>query len=127
MSKSKKSVKRFRARSVPTTLNVELTSQEVSFLRDLMSVMLPIELSVVSTVLADKTDREDAENSLWEKVCNLCEEMSIPVGEMAPDFVIAPTSAPMMSVFELSDEQDNIKTNITELFEGENKNGVSKS
>jgi sensor domain CHASE-containing protein len=101
-SKTKTSVKRFRARSVPTTLNVELTSQEVSFLRDLMSVMLPIELSVVSTVLADKTDRKDAENSLWEKVCNLCEEMSIPVG-------------------------DNVKTNITELFEGENKNGISKS
>lgn len=114
-SKSKRGVK---ATPPVTSAPVVLTSQEVCFLRDLMGVLFPIEMVTVSADLAEKTDRQKIEQSVWDKICLLCNKMSIPVGEMAPDFVIAPKSAPMMGVFELSEKSDD-SGDMSSVFEGE--------
>ena len=100
------------------TFTVKLSKFELLHLRDLFSVMLPPEMKdTLSQRLASGQDRSLIEAKLWTKISTLCEEAGIPVGEDAPDFVVAASSAPSISVFEMSHDPDQLP--VEEVEEGQ--------
>lgn len=91
------------------TFSVKLSKYELLHLRDLFSILLPPEMKdTISQRLANGQDRSLVEAKLWAKISALCEEAGIPVGEDAPDFVVAASSAPSISVFEMSNDPDQV-------------------
>jgi hypothetical protein len=116
------------------TYEIRFTKFELLHLRDLMSITLPPEgKQTVSEVLASIENRTMIEGSLWEKITNACSSVGLPVGDEAPDYVVAPTGIAPMGVFQLAheppsgiseneedgedDEDDeSSKNNILELF-----------
>lgn len=105
------STKRPKVRPEPTpppkeTHELKLTVSELIHLRDLMSVLLPIEMSdTLSLRLAQSTGRELVEPLLWQKVVKACIAANIATDEEAPDFVVAVSSIPAISVFEVGADQ----------------------
>lgn len=96
MSNNKKFLKR-------KTFKLRLTKFELLHLRDLMSIVVPPDLTkTVSQVLADAETRSMVEAMLWKKLTNLCLDADIPMGDDAPDFVVAPTTAPPIGVFRMA-------------------------
>jgi len=95
-----------KARVPPPSTTITFTADELCFLRDLMGTLFAGNLDddTVSSVLATNTEREEVEEEIWCKVCDACEIVAVPVGETTPDYVIAPTAVPAMSVFELPKE-----------------------
>lgn len=89
------------------SFSLKLSKQELAHLRDLFSVMLPADMkSTVSQSLASINDRQLVESKLWNKVISLCNEAEIPLGELAPDFVVSITAQPQLGVFEMISEED---------------------
>ena len=87
------------------TYNLRLTKFELLHLRDLFSVVLPPEAKqTLSQALAELEGRGMVEAFLWKKVYAMCEEAGLPIGDEAPDYVVAPASPPPMGVFLLSSE-----------------------
>ena len=87
------------------TYELRLTRTELVHLRDLFSVVLPPDVKkTLSQHLAEAEDREFIETKLWDKLIDLCKTAGVPVGDEAPDYVVAPTAAPPMSVFPMSTE-----------------------
>lgn len=88
-----------------TTFSVKLTKFELLHLRDLFGTTLAPDMTkTVSQTLAVSQDRVLIEAKLWQKLANACVEAGLPMNEDAPDFVVAPSGAPPMGVFELSSE-----------------------
>lgn len=87
------------------TYPLRLTKFELLHLRDLFSVTLPPEGDqTMSQALAALEGRNMVESFLWRKVAAACEEAGLPVGDDAPDYVIAPAAPPPLGVFQLSSE-----------------------
>lgn len=105
--------------STPTTVVMTLDKNELELLRDLFSIVYPLELEkTISGDLAEKTGRSEIEETLWNKVSALCADMGVVVGDDAPYFVVAPSSAPMLGIFELATEEETEKVEQSKLFEG---------
>lgn len=78
------------------TAAVRLTPIEAVHLRDLFSIMLPPDGSkTVSQSLAAGAGRSLVETRLWQKLHTACRSLGVPLGDDAPDFVVAPTAMPM--------------------------------
>ena len=85
------------------TFTLNLSKFELLHLRDLFNVNLPPDAQkTVSQALAQQQERPMVEAFLWKKVAAACEEAGLPVGDEAPDFIVAPNQAPSMSVFVLA-------------------------
>jgi len=97
------------------TYTVRLTRAELVHLRDLFSVLLPLEMKeTLSHRLAHLQDRVMVEAKLWQKVVAACQEANLPLDDDAPDFVVTASAAPPIGVFELSsdaEQQDNLLEN----------------
>ena len=91
------------------TFELSLTKFELLHLRDLMSVLLPPEgAQTLSQSLASIEDRLIVESLLWTKVNSLCKRAKLPLGEEAPDYIIATTSSPPMGVFQVNQDLQSI-------------------
>lgn len=87
------------------TFQLRLTKFELLHIRDMFSIVTPPEVNrTVSQHLAEVENRVLVESMLWKKISNLCEEADLPIGDDAPDFVVAPTAAPPIGVFRLASE-----------------------
>lgn len=87
------------------TYNVRLSKFELLHLRDLFSIVLPPQANVtISQSLAQAEDRTHIEHILWNKISSLCVEADLPLGDEAPDYIIAPTAPPTLGVFQVASE-----------------------
>lgn len=87
------------------TYNIRLTKFELLHLRDLFSIVLPPQANVtVSQTLAQSEDRSHVEHVLWNKISSLCTEADLPLGDEAPDYIIAPLASPALGVFQIASE-----------------------
>jgi hypothetical protein len=87
------------------TAQLRLTKFELVHLRDLMSVLTPPAAdTTISQHLASLEERSLVESVLWKKISQACQEMDIPMGDDAPDFIVAPASPPPIGVFRLAEE-----------------------
>ena len=101
-------------RSLPTkkirSFEVKLTAEEVTHLRDLMSIMLPPDGSTtLSQSLANAEGRPMQESKLWSKIVAVCKLADIPTDNEAPDYAVGIVGAPTLAVYPLqlkSDESD---------------------
>ena len=85
------------------TFELRLTKIELLHLRDLMSILSPPDLkTTVSQLLAESESRSLVETMLWKKIAASCEAAKLPLGDEAPDFVVAPTAAPPIGVFRMA-------------------------
>ena len=85
--------------------SLKLTKFELLHLRDLFSISLPPDMKVtLSQQLAQTQNRVLVESKLWQKVVTSCTEAKLPLDSRAPDFVVALSTIPAISVFELSSE-----------------------
>lgn len=92
------------------TFDLRLTKIELMHLRDLFGIALPNDMSrTVSSSLAEAADRIASENFLWNKIANLCEKAEIPLGEDAPDYIVAPAGSPVLSVFQVASEPEIVE------------------
>ena len=93
---------------------LQLNVHELTHLRDLMSLLLPSADRTASQSLAISENRLTEEHTLWSKVSDLCQKMGIPIGLMAPDYVIALTSPLVTDVLrvQLDIEIENDKSII---------------
>lgn len=90
------------------TFELRLTRLELTHMRDLFSISLPSDMSrTVSTSLAEATDRIAIEALLWNKITSLCESASVPIGEDAPDYIVAPVGSPTLSVFQVASDLED--------------------
>ncbi len=106
------------------TFTVRLTKFELLHLRDLFSVVLPPEMKeTLSIRLAQSQDRLLVEAKLWQKLVRACTEAELPMGDDAPDFVVAAAGAPPIGVFELAHEPLAPEPEVpgTDLFDEEEK------
>lgn len=87
------------------TFDLRLTKFELVHLRDLFGVVLPPDgKRTLSQSLAEAENRSMIETLLWNKVAELCIAAGIPMDEEAPDFIVAPSGPPPISVFQLASE-----------------------
>ena len=90
---------------VRKTHPLRLTKFELLHLRDLFSVTTSPELKLtVSQQLAKMQGHALVEAKLWQKVAEGCNSVGLPMGDDAPDFVIAAQGSLPVAVFELAQE-----------------------
>jgi len=101
---------------------LRLSKFELLHLRDLFSIMLPPDASTtLSAALAESENRIFIESMLWKKISAACIEAEIPMGDDAPDFIIAPTNAPPLGVFQVSSEPPVVGNLLTQEDDNEEK------
>lgn len=99
MKKTSKSPKIHRHK----TFDLTLTKFELLHIRDLFSVLLPPDgRQTLSQALAELESRSLVESMLWSKISQLCETADLPIDSEAPDYIIAPTSAPTLGIFHVN-------------------------
>lgn len=87
------------------TFDLTLTRFELLHLRDLMGVLLPPDgAQTLSQALASLEERTLIESLLWDKVSSLCKSAKLPMESEAPDYIVAPTSPPPMTVFQVNQD-----------------------
>jgi hypothetical protein len=87
------------------THELRFTKFELLHLRDMLGVVLPPNTNkTLSQHLAELENRVLIESALWNKISSACSEAGLPVGDEAPDYIVAPISSPAMSVFQLASE-----------------------
>jgi len=85
------------------TYDLTLTKFELLHIRDVFSILLPPDGNkTVSQALAEVEDRTLIETMLWQKITELCSEADLPLNNEAPDYIVAPTSAPPMGIFHIN-------------------------
>lgn len=107
---------------VAKTFELHLTKFELLHLRDLLSVAFPPEGRVtVSQALAKLENRPLIESYLWNKVSDACISADLPMDSSAPDYVVAPSGAPPLGVFQLAQEEasDSSDDDASSIFEDE--------
>ena len=95
------------------TYDLTLTKFELLHIRDVFSILLPPDGNkTVSQALAEVEDRTLIETMLWKKIAELCSEADLPLNNEAPDYIVAPTSAPPMGIFHINHdvEQNSSQT-----------------
>jgi hypothetical protein len=109
------------------TYEIRFTKYELLHLRDLMSISLPPEgKQTISNSLATLENRQMIESMLWQKLVNACQEVGLPTGDSAPDYVIAPTGMSPLGVFQLANEpSDNDEDDDDD--EDDDEDGVTNS
>lgn len=117
------------------THQLRLTRFELLHLRDLMTICLPPEgKQTVSEALSALENRQLIESQLWKKIAAACKEAELPLGDEAPDYVVATTGVPSLGVFHLAsdppmvgrpsdddDEEQGDPIDISKLFLGKEK------
>lgn len=94
------------------TSALNLTLEELIHLRDLFNVRFPSTTNASQTVsqsLAKIEDREVIESRLWDKLTKLLKPSGIPLGDDAPDHVIAMTAPPELGVFPVEVREDFVE------------------
>ena len=87
------------------THQVRFSKFELLHLRDLMSICLPPEgKQTLSGALATLENRQMVESLLWKKIVEACNEVGLPTGEEAPDYVVATAGMAPLGVFQLASE-----------------------
>ena len=87
------------------THQVRFSKFELLHLRDLMSICLPPEgKQTLSGALATLENRQMVESLLWKKIVEACNEVGLPTGDEAPDYVVAPAGMAPLGVFQLASE-----------------------
>lgn len=87
------------------TYEVRFTRSELAHIRDLFSVVLPPDTKkTLSQYLAEVEDRVFLEDRLWEKLSSVMKEADLPLGDDAPDHIVAPMGPPPMGVFPFEHE-----------------------
>jgi hypothetical protein len=85
------------------THEIRFTKFELLHLRDLMSICLPPEgKHTVSEMLASLENRVIVESALWQKITGACENVGLPTGDDAPDYVVAPSGIAPLGVFQMA-------------------------
>lgn len=108
---------------------VYLSVDELTHLRDLMSIVLPPEgTETISAVLAQLESRETVDESLWKKICMRCKLAGIPLDTDAPNLIVAPSDIVQLSVFrfEPHGQQSDIVDKPDALFQGNTKKKQKK-
>lgn len=91
------------------TFPLRLTKFEVLHLRDVMSVLISPEMKeTVSQRLAASQDRVLVEARLWQKLVVACEAAGLPLGDDAPDFIVAASGPPPVGIFELAHDPTQV-------------------
>jgi len=91
------------------TFNLRLSTIELVHLRDLFSILLPPEAKeTVSQSLALVEDRQVAEVNLWQKIVRACDGMGVSTADKAPDFLVACSSAPPVSVYRIAEDKSDV-------------------
>ena len=99
------------------TFDLTLTKFELLHIRDLFSVLLPPDgRQTLSQSLAELESRSLIESMLWSKISDLCESADLPTDAEAPDYIIAPTSAPTLGIFHVNHD---LETSEVDSAEGE--------
>jgi hypothetical protein len=105
------------------TYDLRLTKFELLHLRDLFSVVLPPDVSkTLSQALAQLEERSLVESMLWSKIAAACEVAGLPMGDEAPDYVVAPNTPPGLGVFQLAsdppegEEEEDDEEDVGSLF-----------
>jgi hypothetical protein len=81
---------------------VRFTPVELLHLRDLFGILLPpAATKTLSQALAERTGRSMVEACLWRKLTQACMTAGIPMGDDAPDFVVAPAGVPELTVSQI--------------------------
>jgi hypothetical protein len=84
------------------TFSLQLSTDELTHIRDIMSVILPPDGSTrLSESLAVSEKRQMTESKLWQKVVELCLDAKLPVGDEAPDFFVGVSGPLVLGVFQL--------------------------
>ena len=105
-------------------VKLTLTKVELVHLRDMLSIVLPPDAKkTVSQALAEAENRTMNESKLWGKITDACSEVGLPVGDAAPDYVVAPLAAPPLGVFQLAADPVGEDASPGLLLEGDEKNG----
>lgn len=88
---------------------LKLTNFELAHLRDLMSISLPPDISkTMSQALAEHEDRLLVEAFLWRKLTAVCLEAGVPMGDDSPDFIVAPSGTPPLSVYQIASDDEDV-------------------
>ena len=95
------------------TTNLPLTSQELTHIRDLMTILLPPDGRLtVSKSLALCENRAMVEGKLWNKVFEQCIDTGVPISEESPDFCIGlEYGEPKMMVVPINIQRDLDESN----------------
>jgi hypothetical protein len=102
------------------TYSINLTKFELLHLRDLFSIVMPPNATVtVSQSLAEAENRTHVEQFLWNKLTELCKEASLPLGDDAPDYIVAPVASPALGVFQISPDPPSTGDSRSILFQRE--------
>lgn len=111
------------------TFDLTLTRFELLHLRDLMGVLLPPDgAQTLSQALASLEERSLIESLLWDKVSSLCKSAKLPMESEAPDYIVAPTAPPPMTVFQVNqDLQSQTKLVETGFLPEEETNDEQES
>ena len=87
------------------TYDLRLTKFELLHLRDMFGIVLPPEASkTMSQALAELEGRTLVESLLWKKISEAAEAAGLPVGDDAPDYVVALSGTPSLSVFQVTSD-----------------------
>ena len=98
------------------TYDIRLTKMELVHLRDLFSVLLPPAADkTMSQALADLEGRSLVETILWKKITEASEAAGVPLGDEAPDYIVAPASTPAISVFQIASEPEGVEEEEEEV------------
>ena len=90
------------------TFTAKFTKYELLHLRDLMSILLPPNgAQTLSAALASVEGRAHVEVIMWKRVAELCLEAGLPMGDSAPDFIIAATAMPTLGVCRLAEDPNS--------------------
>lgn len=104
------------------TYELRLTKYELLHLRDMFSIFLPSGDKTLSQSLAEVESRPMVESAVWRKVAEACTAAELPLGDEAPDYVIASIGTPALGVFQIASEpseEDQQQEDVGKVFEQE--------
>ena len=100
------------------TYSLKFTKFEILHIRDLMSILLPPEAKqTLSQAMATLENRQMVESVLWRKIVDACKNADLPVGDDAPDYIVAPVSSPQIGVFQLAHDPSQSSTDDYNTFD----------
>jgi hypothetical protein len=86
-------------------MTLRITPAELVHLRDVLSMTYPDMSKTLSQDLARQTNSEDIEASLWGKVERLLQEIGLPTGDDAPDYVVTAAAPPVLGIYRVQHDE----------------------
>lgn len=102
MQRSKKTTK--AANDFQKKITLQLTKDELTHIRDLMSMLDFKNEKTISEHLSFKNGKVNAEETLWNNVFKLCINTGVPVADAAPNYQVMFADAPTICV--IGEEND---------------------